>query len=83
MFVVDTGLLLYAVNPDAPDHARARELVEGWRGGAQLSGRRRGPRPQWKRPGGAPGRFLEVDQSVGYGQGGLSAPGVPRFPAVP
>ena len=35
MFLVDTNLLLYAVNPDAPDHARARELLEGWRGGAR------------------------------------------------
>lgn len=31
MFVVDTNLLLYAVNPDAPDHVRAKELLEGWR----------------------------------------------------
>ena len=33
MFVVDTNLLLYAVNPDAPEHARARALVEEWRRG--------------------------------------------------
>lgn len=31
MFVVDTNLLLYAVNPQSPDHLAARELVEGWR----------------------------------------------------
>ena len=33
MFVVDTNLLLYAVNPDAPDHVRARALLEEWRRG--------------------------------------------------
>lgn len=33
MFAVDTNLLLYAVNPDAPDHDRARELLEAWRTG--------------------------------------------------
>lgn len=33
MFVVDTNLLLYAVNPDSPDHPRARALLEGWRVG--------------------------------------------------
>lgn len=27
MFVVDTNLLLYAVNPDAADHERAYELL--------------------------------------------------------
>jgi toxin-antitoxin system PIN domain toxin len=31
VFVVDTNLLLYAVNPDSADHARSRELVEEWR----------------------------------------------------
>lgn len=33
MFVVDTNILLYAVNPDASDHARAKDLLEGWRAG--------------------------------------------------
>ena len=33
MFVVDTNLLLYAVNPMSPEHARARALVEEWRRG--------------------------------------------------
>ena len=33
MFVVDTNILLYAVNPDAPDHAVARALLEDWRRG--------------------------------------------------
>lgn len=33
MFVVDTNLLLYAVNLDSPDHARARGLLEEWRSG--------------------------------------------------
>ena len=33
MFVIDTNLLLYAVNPDAPEHSHARELVESWRHG--------------------------------------------------
>lgn len=33
MFVVDTNLLLYAVNPDAAEHRRARELIESWRAG--------------------------------------------------
>lgn len=33
MFVVDTNLLLYAVNPDAEDHATARALLEEWRHG--------------------------------------------------
>jgi hypothetical protein len=31
VFVVDTNLLLYAVNPDSPDHAAARGLLERWR----------------------------------------------------
>ena len=31
--MVDTNLLLYAVNPDAPDHDRARGLLHEWRGG--------------------------------------------------
>ncbi|MGI9044058.1 MAG: TA system VapC family ribonuclease toxin [Gemmatimonadaceae bacterium] len=33
MFVVDTNLLLYAVNPDAPEHPSAHGLVEEWRRG--------------------------------------------------
>lgn len=33
MFVVDTNLLLYAVNPDSPDHAAAHDCVDGWRRG--------------------------------------------------
>jgi hypothetical protein len=33
MFVIDTNLLLYAVNPDAPDHERTRALLEAWRAG--------------------------------------------------
>jgi len=33
VFVVDTNLLLYAVNPDSPDHARARDLLDTWRRG--------------------------------------------------
>lgn len=33
MFVVDTNLLLYAVNPDSADHSRARALLEEWRRG--------------------------------------------------
>ncbi|HEU4996620.1 MAG TPA: TA system VapC family ribonuclease toxin [Gemmatimonadaceae bacterium] len=33
MFVVDTNLLLYAVNPDSTDHAAARALLEEWRQG--------------------------------------------------
>ena len=33
MFVVDTNLLLYAVNPDSPDHGRARAVLEEWRRG--------------------------------------------------
>lgn len=33
MFVIDTNLLLYAVNPDAAEHRPARELVEAWRRG--------------------------------------------------
>ncbi len=33
MFVVDTNILLYAVNPDSPDHARARSALEEWRTG--------------------------------------------------
>jgi hypothetical protein len=33
VFVVDTNLLLYAVNPDAQEYARARALIEAWRGG--------------------------------------------------
>ena len=33
MFVVDTNLLLYAINPDSSDHAGAQELLEQWRRG--------------------------------------------------
>jgi hypothetical protein len=33
VFVVDTNLLLYAVNPDATDHRRARALLDAWRRG--------------------------------------------------
>lgn len=33
MFVVDTNLLLYAVNPDAEDHPKAAVLLEEWRSG--------------------------------------------------
>lgn len=33
MFVVDTNLLLYAVNPDTEEHPVARRLVEEWRHG--------------------------------------------------
>lgn len=31
MFVVDTNILLYAVNPDSPEHDSARALIESWR----------------------------------------------------
>ena len=31
MFVVDTNLLLYAVNPDAEEHKHAYALIESWR----------------------------------------------------
>jgi hypothetical protein len=31
LFVVDTNLLLYAVNSDSRDHGAARELLEEWR----------------------------------------------------
>ncbi len=33
MFVIDTNILLYAVNPDSEDHRRARALLEEWRTG--------------------------------------------------
>lgn len=33
MFVVDTNLLLYALNPDSPDHHSAHALLEEWRRG--------------------------------------------------
>jgi toxin-antitoxin system PIN domain toxin len=36
VFLVDTNLLLYAVNPDAADHARSRALLEQWRRGDRL-----------------------------------------------
>ncbi len=35
MFVVDTNLLLYAVNPDSPEHGPARALLEDWRRGTR------------------------------------------------
>jgi toxin-antitoxin system PIN domain toxin len=31
MFVVDTNILVYAANRDAPEHERCRALVERWR----------------------------------------------------
>lgn len=31
MFVVDTNLLVYGADSDAPDHARCRALLEQWR----------------------------------------------------
>lgn len=31
MFVVDTNVLVYAANEDAPEHKRCRALVERWR----------------------------------------------------
>src|SRR5919106_990903 len=33
MFVVDTNVLLHAVNPDSPDHQRAHAAMEAWRPG--------------------------------------------------
>lgn len=33
MFVVDTNILLYAVNPDSPDHGQAHQLLDDWRKG--------------------------------------------------
>ena len=33
MFVVDTNVLLHAVNPDSPDHDRAKAAIETWRRG--------------------------------------------------
>lgn len=36
MFVLDTNLLLYAVNPDSPDHSPALALLEEWRAGDRL-----------------------------------------------
>lgn len=35
MFVVDTNLLLYAVNPDAAEHRQARALLTAWREGEE------------------------------------------------
>jgi len=32
VFVVDTNVLLYAVDRDAPGHRVCRELLDGWRG---------------------------------------------------
>jgi hypothetical protein len=32
VFVVDTNVLVYAADADAPEHAVCRELVESWRG---------------------------------------------------
>ncbi len=31
MFVVDTNILVYAANRNAPEHSRCRELIESWR----------------------------------------------------
>lgn len=31
MFLVDTNILVYAANEDAPESPRCRELLEGWR----------------------------------------------------
>ena len=31
MFVVDTNVLVYAADESAPEHARCRALLEGWR----------------------------------------------------
>lgn len=36
MFVVDTNVLLYDVNTDAPEHERARDAVESYRRQARL-----------------------------------------------
>lgn len=36
MFVVDTNILIYAANPRAPEHDRARELLEDWRSGDRI-----------------------------------------------
>jgi toxin-antitoxin system PIN domain toxin len=33
VFVVDTNVLLHAVNPDSPDHERAYGVIEEWRSG--------------------------------------------------
>lgn len=33
MFVVDTNLLIYAVNPDSPEHRAARGALDQWRRG--------------------------------------------------
>ncbi len=35
MFVIDTNLLIYAVNPDSPEHERARAAVDEWRRGSR------------------------------------------------
>jgi toxin-antitoxin system PIN domain toxin len=35
MFVVDTSLLIYAVNRRSPHQARARSALEEWRGGSE------------------------------------------------
>jgi hypothetical protein len=35
VFVVDTNVLLHAVNPDSPDHARAHAAIEAWRAGEE------------------------------------------------
>jgi len=31
MFVVDTNILLYAADRDAPEHAQCRDLIDNWR----------------------------------------------------
>jgi toxin-antitoxin system PIN domain toxin len=35
LFVVDTNVLLYAADRDAPAHGRCRELIESWRASAR------------------------------------------------
>lgn len=35
VFLVDTNILLYAVNPDSPEHEAAYAAVEEWRAGEQ------------------------------------------------
>lgn len=35
MFVVDTNVLIYAANADAPEHGRCRDLLETWRQGRE------------------------------------------------
>lgn len=35
MFVVDSNVLVYSVNAEAPENARCRALLEGWRAGPE------------------------------------------------